>query len=177
MTVTCTRCACTTSVVLNENAAFADCPQCQQRLVAAEAVGFTYVLTNSAMPGLVKIGFTTRMPEERVEELQGTAVPVPFVLEAYWSTSTPVEDEVAVHDLLGAQRESRRREFFRMSLGEAIDAIAHHLGRPPDKVTRESPSGQKSAATPAPSQLFVSIRWKPRFVVDPAGNIKDTAGE
>jgi hypothetical protein len=38
-----------------------------------------YVLTNPAMPGLVKIGKTTQVEvEERMKQLYGTGVPVPF---------------------------------------------------------------------------------------------------
>ena len=41
--------------------------------------GLVYVLTNSAMPGMVKIGMTQRADlEQRMKELYGTGVPVPF---------------------------------------------------------------------------------------------------
>ena len=41
--------------------------------------GIVYVLTNPAMPGLVKIGMTSRNNiDERMKELYGTGVPVPF---------------------------------------------------------------------------------------------------
>lgn len=42
-------------------------------------IGIVYVLSNRAMPGLVKIGMTTR-PEldTRLKELYTTGVPVPF---------------------------------------------------------------------------------------------------
>ena len=41
--------------------------------------GLVYVLTNSAMPGLVKIGMTTRdSVDTRMKELYSTGVPVPF---------------------------------------------------------------------------------------------------
>ncbi|MDC0850100.1 GIY-YIG nuclease family protein [Pseudomonas aeruginosa] len=38
--------------------------------------GFVYVLTSPAMPGLYKVGATTRSPRQRAEELsRGTGVP------------------------------------------------------------------------------------------------------
>ena len=45
-------------------------------------IGIVYVLSNRAMPGLVKIGMTTR-PEldTRLKELYTTGVPVPFDVE------------------------------------------------------------------------------------------------
>ena len=43
--------------------------------------GWVYVLTNPAMPGLVKIGLTSRNPQVRAAELtQATGVPAPFVI-------------------------------------------------------------------------------------------------
>ena len=43
--------------------------------------GWVYILTNKAMPGLVKIGLTTRDLEEWAAELLGaTGVPLPFVV-------------------------------------------------------------------------------------------------
>ncbi|MFT7387743.1 MAG: hypothetical protein ACI8VC_000984 [Candidatus Endobugula sp.] len=42
--------------------------------------GIVYVLTNPAMPGIVKIGKTSRdSVDARLNELYSTGVPVPFV--------------------------------------------------------------------------------------------------
>ncbi len=44
--------------------------------------GYVYVLMNSSMRGLVKIGKTEREPEERAKELSAsTGVPTPFMVE------------------------------------------------------------------------------------------------
>ena len=44
--------------------------------------GIVYVLSNRAMPGLVKIGMTTRHElDARLKELYTTGVPVPFDVE------------------------------------------------------------------------------------------------
>lgn len=41
--------------------------------------GFLYVLTNVAMPGLVKIGCTTGLVEDRMRDLSSsTSIPLPF---------------------------------------------------------------------------------------------------
>ena len=56
--------------------------------------GFIYVLVNSSMPGLVKIGKTTRRPSDRVRELSGvTGVPTPFVVayEEYFADCDEAE--------------------------------------------------------------------------------------
>ena len=46
-------------------------------------IGEVYVLSNPAMPGICKIGFTTRDPRVRAEELfqNSTGVPTPFHVE------------------------------------------------------------------------------------------------
>ena len=31
--------------------------------------GFVYVMSNKSMPGIVKVGMSTKMPEERAKEL------------------------------------------------------------------------------------------------------------
>jgi len=44
--------------------------------------GIVYVLTNPAMPEMVKIGMTTRdCAEESMKELYGTSVPAPFACD------------------------------------------------------------------------------------------------
>lgn len=76
--------------------------------------GYVYVLTNPAMPGLVKIGKTVRSVEGRASELYQTGVPVPF--EVYASVLTPDCDalERAMHESFAAFRVSNGREFFQV---------------------------------------------------------------
>ena len=46
------------------------------------STGIVYVLSNRAMPGLVKIGMTTRKElDTRLKELYTTGVPIPFDVE------------------------------------------------------------------------------------------------
>ena len=74
-----------------------------------------YVLTNPAMPGIVKIGITSRQnPSVRMNELYTTGVPLPFECVA----AVEVEDdsagdiETALHTAFGPQRVHPAREFF-----------------------------------------------------------------
>jgi hypothetical protein len=90
--------------------------------------GFLYVLTNPKMPGLLKIGCTTRSVEERVQELNAaTGVPSPFVVEAVSPSDTPLEDEARVHEWLQKSR-LVGREFFETDLREAVAAIQSVVG-------------------------------------------------
>jgi|SRR5207247_7324472 len=81
------------------------------------------------MPGLLKIGCTTRSVEERVQELNAaTGVPVPFVVEAVFPSIAPLEDEARVHEWLKKAR-LVGREFFEIDLQDAVAAIQSVVGR------------------------------------------------
>jgi T5orf172 domain len=87
--------------------------------------GYVYVLTNRAMPGVVKIGRTERDPADRARELRTTGVPSPFELVH----SSLVDDcegvERQIHLLLAKRgvRHLPDREFFEISSAEAIELI------------------------------------------------------
>ena len=74
-----------------------------------------YVLTNPAMPGIVKIGKTNRdNPQVRMNELYTTGVPLPF--ECAIAINTEDEQaadlEKALHTAFGPYRLNPSREFF-----------------------------------------------------------------
>jgi hypothetical protein len=77
-------------------------------------MSFVYILTNEAMPGIIKIGLTENSVSERVLQLDTTSVPVPF--QCYYAAR--VEDhkkvERALHTAFGDFRVRPNREFFRM---------------------------------------------------------------
>ncbi|QBM24494.1 GIY-YIG nuclease family protein [Citrobacter arsenatis] len=85
--------------------------------------GFIYVLTNEAMPGLVKIGRTSLLPEDRSKKLYSTGVPFPFDVCFRIITSFSVELESYIHNILREYRVNSRREFFRISVDDAIYAV------------------------------------------------------
>lgn len=85
--------------------------------------GIVYVLTNSAMPGLVKIGMTTRENiDERMRELFNTGVPVPFKCE--YACKVAIKDcsdvEKALHIAFHPYRINPTREFFEINPEQAI---------------------------------------------------------
>lgn len=87
------------------------------------AKGYLYVLSNRSMPGMLKIGKTTRQPEKRVAELNAASgVPTPFRIEATVATNDVHTLEAKVHEILGAQRINRKREFFQTSVENAVYA-------------------------------------------------------
>lgn len=88
--------------------------------------GFIYVLVNSSMPGLLKVGKTTRTTAERCQELTSvTGVPTPFVVAFEQHFKDCHAAEQAIHAVLSAKglRQAENREFFRGSSNEIIRLI------------------------------------------------------
>jgi hypothetical protein len=77
--------------------------------------GIIYVLTNEAMPGLVKIGKTDADVAERVKQLDTTPVPLPF--ECFYAAEVADMNKVekALHEAFGDHRIRKNREFFKIS--------------------------------------------------------------
>jgi hypothetical protein len=93
--------------------------------------GFVYVLSNRSMPGMVKIGKTTRDPRTRAGELFASGVPTPFVIEATIETPNVNETELTVHRLLSANRVNSKREFFQVSVLKAVGALRQAVDEGP----------------------------------------------
>ncbi len=74
-----------------------------------------YVLVNSAMPDLVKVGRTENLAE-RVKHLSSyPSVPVPFKVHYACTVSDSKKAESLVHDAFGDHRINPKREFFRIN--------------------------------------------------------------
>lgn len=85
--------------------------------------GYVYILSNAAMPGLVKIGRTTRSVEGRAMELYQTGVPMPFVVEHSVLSPDCIALERIMHDMMPDLRVGAGREFFRCSMEDARDLL------------------------------------------------------
>lgn len=82
---------------------------------------YVYVLTNAAMPGLVKIGRTDAAdPDERARQLYTTGVPVPFDVEYAGQVADPAKVESALHTAFQDHRVNPKREFFRIKPEQVI---------------------------------------------------------
>lgn len=85
-------------------------------------LGYVYILKNSYMPGLVKIGFTDRDPKTRAAELSNfTGVPGTFEIVSSWYVSNAGEVEKELHTELHIFR--RTGEFFEIPPQEAHEKI------------------------------------------------------
>lgn len=83
--------------------------------------GWVYIITNKSMPELLKVGFSTKDPELRAEELHTTGVPHRFVVEYDALVNEPFEVEQKAHALLKGYHENK--EWFRCDIATAIIAI------------------------------------------------------
>ena len=72
-----------------------------------------YILTNPAMPGMIKIGKTTQVDmHSRMAQLYTTGVPVPFDCVYACEVEDYTKVEQALHTAFGDRRVNPRREFF-----------------------------------------------------------------
>ena len=84
-----------------------------------------YVLTNPAMPGLVKIGMTDRDDvQHRMRDLYTTGVPLPFecVIARKIEDRAALDIETALHTAFGPNRVNASREFFQID-PEQVQAL------------------------------------------------------
>lgn len=113
--------------------------------------GIVYVLTNDAMPNMIKIGMTLRESvEQRVTELsRQTAVPLPFKVAVARAVDDARRVEQALHVAFGPDRVNPRREFFNISPVRAIAIINAIPGQDLTPGTEEAVEKALEAADPA----------------------------
>lgn len=73
-----------------------------------------YILTNEAMPGYVKIGFTNGSLNDRLRQLDRTGVPLPFEVYYACEVKNARNDEQWLHAIFSDRRVRDSREFFKI---------------------------------------------------------------
>lgn len=99
--------------------------------------GYVYILTNPSMPGLLKIGKTTRSVQQRCNELWQTGVPTPFTVRAEVFTPDCHGLELSLHEQFAKQRVSESREFFALDERIAADALECGMRRQVQEIVDE----------------------------------------
>jgi hypothetical protein len=102
-----------------------------------ETLDIVYIFTNEGMPGLCKIGYTTRNDvKERAKELYTTGVPYPFQIYYACQVINGKNIEKILHKLFDEFRVNHNREFFEIDPEKVI--LALQLANPIDVTPKEN---------------------------------------
>jgi hypothetical protein len=154
--LTCDKCQAISRWPTNRSQQDLECRGCGRRFhgIRVETCGgYVYVLSNPAMPGLLKIGRTDVSPIDRAQELSSaTGVPEPYVVEAYFTCADSAAVESGVHVRLARNRKPSR-EFFELSIDAALATIEELVGKAPDfareQIRRQpAPSARRDSWSP-----------------------------
>jgi hypothetical protein len=128
--------------------------------------GIVYILTNPAMPGLVKIGKTSRLEvQTRLNELYSTGVPVPFECAYAGRVADETAVERAFHQAFGPYRINLKREFFQIEPDQAIallrlmtlEDVTPYIREEADKVDVDSKEASIKLSSRRPNLNFVEM--------------------
>lgn len=120
--------------------------------------GWIYALSNPFIPGLLKIGFTSRTPEARAWELyegrggSGTGVPGPFSVELKERVGNTDAAESFVHQKLHEYRVNQYREYFQAPLAEVKKVFAEAVMQWPETEITSLPPPPSRPADPSEVQ-------------------------
>jgi len=86
--------------------------------------GVVYILSNPAMPELIKIGFTEKKSiNERMRELYTSALPYPFTCEYACRVNDARRVEATIHFAFESVRVNHQREFFKIDPDKIIAVL------------------------------------------------------
>ena len=134
--------------------------------MAKDSGGIVYVLSNPSMPGLVKIGKTSRESVlMRLGELYSTGVPVPFECEFAGRVKDEHKVEKAFHLAFGPYRVNPKREFFQIEPEQAItllqlmitEDVTPTLQREADSVDPDTKSSSNKLKSRRPALDFLEM--------------------
>lgn len=105
--------------------------------------GFVYCLTVPRMPGVVKIGYTTKTMEQRLKDLDNTSVVEPLQLYYAGKVRNPLSVEKKIHEIYREWRIRPNREFFEVDADQVKRVIqlaeVASLGLEEEKIAEEEP--------------------------------------
>ena len=102
-------------------------PSANPDVTGAVGTAYIYILSNPSMPGIYKIGFTTKTVKDRVCQLNAsTSIPTPFSIEESYEIEAGIElaVETRAHQLLKTIGKHKGKEFFEAEL-ELCKGVVH----------------------------------------------------
>jgi hypothetical protein len=81
--------------------------------------GWVYILSNAGHPDILKIGYTRRSVEHRIDQLNTTGTPYKHTLRFAWHVQNPAYLEGEIHRALAYCR-IEGKEFFKVALALAV---------------------------------------------------------
>jgi hypothetical protein len=120
---------------------------------------WVYIMSNIAMPELIKVGYSMKDPALRADELNHTGVPHPYTLECDILVTGPRKIEQLTHIELRSVAEGK--EWFRISAKSAYKTIIKVIKAHPDHTILmvSPPAGIASDATKKTIQEGVDDFW------------------
>ncbi|MDQ5767307.1 GIY-YIG nuclease family protein [Thiothrix subterranea] len=109
--------------------------------------GWVYIISNKAMPGIIKVGYSNKDPKERAAEL-GTGAPHPYKVEYEALIDNPKQVEKLAHDMLAFVNAGK--EWFECDLSVALRAIKK-VCENRTVYFEHQPNAEKSIIPPAPA--------------------------
>ena len=119
--------------------------------------GWVYLLVNPTLPGLVKVGRTTRLPSTRVAELShATGVATPFILVFEQAFADCVSAERDLHQVLDrcGMRVAPNREFFRGTTTEIVRLVLQYAEQSGDIGTCRAAQSSRELLQQGDDSLF-----------------------
>ena len=111
-------------------------------------IGYVYILENDSMPGLIKIGKTSRDSIERAKELSATTgVPTPFKVAFELPSEKYEKLEREMHGRLADYRVASNREFFEYPVNKAISLLKELDAENQDEIRPKTLRGEKNLIT------------------------------
>ena len=98
----------------------------QSRVVQSKKdrqLGYVYVLSNTYMPDILKIGFTTSQVPARMKQLDTVGVPYPFECLAAYQVENWRKVERKIFEIFAEQRVRPNREFFKVDIRHVRAAL------------------------------------------------------
>lgn len=136
--------------------------------------GWVYIISNKAMPNILKIGYTERTPYIRAYELYNTGCPYPYKVDYAIYVDRPYEVEQKAHELQRANNVGK--EWFSCSFEEAVSTINRAINllgakiEPDKKPEAPTPDDIRGIIENNPSVL--AIIQKPKLSYDEHLSIK-----